>query len=337
MLLTAGIEAMELGWLPDPAIRWGIRRLCAQRLRESGHDTAGFASRMRQGDVAPVPHKANEQHYELPPEFFGYVLGRHRKYSCCLWEPGCATLDGAEEAALRATCDRADLGNGMDILELGCGWGSLSLWMAEHYPGSRITAVSNSAPQRLYIESEARRRGLPNLHVITADMNRFEPPGQYHRVVSVEMFEHMRNYKELLRRIHHWTHPGARLFLHVFCHARIAYEFLPEGEDNWMGKYFFTGGIMPSEDLLPQFQDHFALRQQWRWSGIHYQKTAEAWLANQDRNRDRILPVLERTYGADQAARWFQRWRVFWMSCAELWGYAGGEEWLVAHYLFDRR
>jgi cyclopropane-fatty-acyl-phospholipid synthase len=337
-MINVAIALMERGWVPDALVRWGIRRLCAQRLEECagmpGIDV--FVAAMDRAEIAPVPRKANEQHYEVPPEFFGLTLGPHRKYSCCYWPDGCQSLDQAEEHALQATCDRAELADGMDILELGCGWGSLSLWMAERYPGARITAVSNSAPQRGYIEAEARRRGLPNLTVLTHDMNAFRAPGRYHRIVSVEMFEHMRNYRELLGRIAEWLVDGGKLFLHVFCHRRFAYEFLPEGDDNWMGRYFFTGGIMPSEDLLPRFQERFALEEQWRWSGEHYRKTAEAWLDNQDRRRGEVLAVLEWAYGKD-APLWFERWRVFWMSCAELWGYAGGNEWLVAHYRFRKR
>jgi cyclopropane-fatty-acyl-phospholipid synthase len=334
-----GIRMVERGAVPDPLVRWGIRRLCRERLREESvrEDVGAFAAAMSVAEVAPVPGKANEQHYELPAEFFGQVLGRHRKYSSCFWPEGCASLDEAERVSLELTCQRADLRDGQRILELGCGWGSLSLWMAEQYPGSRITAVSNSAPQRRYIEVEAERRGLDNLTVLTDDMNRFEAPGCYDRIVSVEMFEHMRNYSELLRRIRSWLDPGGRLFVHIFCHRRYAYRFETEGEHNWMGRYFFTGGIMPSEDLLWHFQDDFSLIGQWRWDGTHYQKTAEAWLANLDARRREIWPILAGTYGKGEELRWFQRWRVFFLCCAELFGYRNGSEWMVSHYLMEPR
>ncbi|MFN7924910.1 MAG: cyclopropane-fatty-acyl-phospholipid synthase family protein [Bryobacteraceae bacterium] len=337
-LLAFALAQTELGHVPDSIVRFGIRQLCEQRLAECARngDAAQFAQTMRSSEVAPVPAKANEQHYELPPEFFGLVLGRHRKYSSCFWPENCSGLDEAEAAALALTCEHAELADGMEILELGCGWGSLSLWMAGHYPNSRITAVSNSAPQRQHIEAEAVRRGIANLRVITDDMNRFEAPGRYDRVVSVEMFEHMRNWGELLRRISAWMNPSGKLFLHVFCHREFAYAYETAGEHNWMGRYFFTGGIMPGADLIAHFQDQFRLAHQWRWSGEHYAKTAEAWLANLDANAFTVMPILARVYGA-QSEIWFHRWRVFFLACAELFGYCDGREWQVGHYLLECR
>lgn len=338
LLLRGGIAAMENAILPDSAIRWGIRRLLAQRVEEcrKGPAEAEFIAAMNRSEVAPVPAKANAQHYELPPEFFVRVLGAHRKYSSCFWPEGCTSLDEAESEALRITCERAQLADGMRILELGCGWGSLSLWMASRFPLAEITAVSNSAPQRKFIEAEASRRGIGNLRVITCDMNRYEATSAFDRVVSVEMFEHMRNWRELLRRISGWLAPEGKLFIHIFCHREFSYEFETEGEDNWMGRYFFTGGIMPAENLFSTFQEHVKLVQQWRWNGTHYEKTANAWLANQDARREEILPIFAATYGAGDAEVWFQRWRIFFMSCAELWGFQDGQEWLVGHYLFER-
>lgn len=334
----SALSMAEKGYAPDPWIRTGIRRLCSVRLVEesmAGVSTAAFADRMREGPVAPVPEKANEQHYEVPPAFFLRTLGPRLKYSCCHWGPGVETLAEAEVEALEITCERARLSDGQDVLELGCGWGSLSLWMAESYPNSRIISVSNSGPQREFIEARAAERGLDNLQVITCDMNDFQTQKRFDRVVSLEMFEHMRNYEELLRRVSGWLRPSGKLFVHIFCHRRFGYQLETEGATNWLGRYFFTGGIMPSRDVFEHFSAHMGLSEQWAWSGRHYEKTANAWLENMDRHRGEILPVLAACYGARDAERWFGRWRIFFMACAELWGYAAGQEWLVGHYLLE--
>ena len=333
----------EQGRLPDAFLRAGIRRLLRARLNEiADHDpsaaadrSAAFALGMRAAPLAPLPHLANQQHYEVPAQFFSLVLGRHRKYSACWWRDA-TTLDEAEAAALAETCARAALEDGQDILELGCGWGSLSLWMAEGYPGSRITAVSNSSSQREYIEAEARRRGLANLRVLTADMNDFAAPGKYDRVVSVEMFEHMRNWPELFRRVQGWLRPGGRFFMHVFAHRSTPYAFEQRDQTDWMSRHFFSGGMMPSDDLALFFQDHLRLVRRWRWDGTHYERTANAWLANMDARREAVMAELERAYGAD-AELWWGRWRLFFLSCAELFGYERGTQWWVGHYLFENR
>lgn len=338
------LSAVEKGRLPDAVIRFGIRRLLRQRLRSLNEGTCEdqqlrlqeFLAESRNGDIAHHPEKANEQHYEVHAEFFERVLGPRLKYSCCYWPNGVSTLGGAEDAALALTCRRADLRDGTDILELGCGWGSLSLWMAEHYPRSRIVAVSNSATQRSFIESRASILGLKNLRVVTADMNDFSTTETFDRVVSVEMFEHMRNHEKLMHRIAGWMRPGGRLFVHIFCHREFTYQFEVDGSQNWMGRYFFTGGIMPSDDLLVRYQRDLNLVDHWRWSGTHYRKTCNAWLARMDEQRERLMPVLQTTYGRHEAGRWFERWRAFFMACAELFGYRAGDEWWVSHYLFNK-
>jgi len=330
------------GWVPDFIIRRRIRKLIQQRLdEETMHGgqpdyTAGILQAMRSGPVAIHTEAANEQHYELPPPFFREVLGSQMKYSCCYWDDHTKTLDMAEEAALSLTIQRAGLQDGMRILELGCGWGSLTLAMARRFPDARITAVSNSAPQRQYIQNRCVAEGIDNVRIITADMNEFTPDKQYDRVVSVEMFEHMRNWETLLQRIHSWLKPDGKLFIHIFTHKRFTYFYEYKDETDWMSKYFFTGGIMPSESLMSELNNPFRIEEQWTWSGTHYQKTAEEWLKNMTRSRGDVLPVLEETYGRSELKKWWVYWRVFFMSCAELWGYNGGKEWTVSHYLLSK-
>lgn len=342
--LDIALRASERGWVPDPVIRFGIRRLSAARLDEerslsqrSGSSIGALRERMSVGPVALATEAANRQHYELPPELFVHTLGPRLKYSCCSWDSGVTTLAEAEDRALDETCRRARIQDGMDILELGCGWGSLTLWMATHYPNSRITAVSNSVVQRRHIESAARASRLDNLHVITADMNSFDTPLDFDRVVSVEMFEHMHNYRELLRRCSGWMRKNGLLFVHLFAHRHYAYKYQTDGTSNWMARHFFTGGVMPSLDFLPGFQENVRLLEQWWWDGEHYSRTAEAWLENMNQNKDILLETLAAAYGADNADLWYQRWRMFYLACAELWGYRQGREWGVAHYLFERR
>jgi cyclopropane-fatty-acyl-phospholipid synthase len=348
------MRLLERDLVPDGVIRSRIRTLLAARLREEDRGDPErqqahlmqLIATLKASPIAINTSDANAQHYELPTEFFQHVLGRRLKYSSCFYEDPSrppaepeAALDAAEVRMLRLTCERARLNDGDRILELGCGWGSLSLWMAEHYPRSRITAVSNSHGQKRHIDAEAAARGFSNLEIITCDMNAlaFEPGERFDRVVSVEMFEHMRNYEELMARIAGWMSPEATLFVHIFTHLRYAYPFEVRDDSDWMAKYFFTGGIMPSDDLLLYFQRDLCLLDHWQVSGLHYRLTSEAWLAKMDARRAAIMPILERTYGRGEARRWWVYWRVFFMSCAELWGYAAGREWLVSHYLFRRR
>lgn len=339
------IDLCERGLLPDALTRLGIRRLCAQRLREEGADDLDRADQrfrelleeLRHSPIAIETDAANEQHYEVPARFFELCLGRRLKYSSAFYATGSETLEQAEDAMLALYGERAGLADGQHILELGCGWGSLTLWMAERFPNARITGVSNSRSQREHILAQAARRGLGNVQILTCDVNRLELPLEsFDRVVSIEMFEHMRNYKRLLGNIAGWLKPGGKLFVHIFAHRFLMYPFLTEGEDNWMGRYFFTGGLMPSADTLLHFQDELTLEQRWLLPGTHYERTANHWLENQDRNREEVMQVLAGTYGAGQAARCHQRWRMFWMACAELFGYEGGRQWLVAHYRFSK-
>jgi len=338
------IDWTEQGLLPDRVIRAGIRRLLKQRLAEiGGGDTEAaaelaerFVAAMDGAPLALVPELANEQHYEVPAEFYALALGRHRKYSACHWPAQVSSLDEAEAAALAATCERAGLEDGMDVLELGCGWGSLTLYCAERYPRSRITAVSNSNSQRAYILGEAARRGLGNLEVLTEDMNRFDTPWRFDRVVSVEMFEHMRNWRALFARVHDWLKPGGRFFMHVFAHRAVPYAFEVRDDSDWMSRHFFSGGMMPSDELALRFQQRLMLVRRWRWDGTHYERTANAWLANLDARREEALRVLTAAHGAAAAPQSLQRWRVFFMACAELFGYEHGQQWWVSHYLFAR-
>jgi cyclopropane-fatty-acyl-phospholipid synthase len=334
----------ERGWLPDAVLRSGIRRLCAQRLRDehatdpaaAARRTAALVAELRAAPVAIHTDAANRQHYELPPGFFAHCLGPRLKYSSAFYPTGGETLAQAEEAMLALYEERAQLADGQDILELGCGWGSLTLWMAERFPRARITAVSNSTPQRHYIEDQCRRRGLANVRVLTCDVNRLAlPDAAFDRCVSIEMFEHMRNYATLLGRIGGWLRADGKLFAHIFCHRTLLYPFEVEGGDNWMGRHFFTGGLMPAADTLLWFQDALRIEDRWLVDGTHYQRTAEHWLANQDARRGEVLAILREAYG-DAAPLWFQRWRMFWMACAELFGYDHGREWMVAHYRFAR-
>lgn len=337
--MKTSLALAEKGLIPRPLIRKGIRNLLHKRLQEQNarfgenpeREMQKWVQHMRSAPIALVPEAANEQHYEVPPAFFELVLGPHRKYSSGYYPESDTTLAEAEQAMLALTCERADLRNGQDILELGCGWGSLTLFMAQRYPSSRITAVSNSAPQRQTILERAKAQGLTNIEVLTADMNTFEAPGTYDRVVSVEMFEHMRNWEALLGKVATWLRPDGRVFLHVFAHQRFAYPFDVKSDTDWMSQHFFSGGMMPSHDLLDHLDTPFEVDERWAVSGEHYARTSEDWAKNTDRHRAKIIELFEQTYGKGQGRRWLHRWRIFFLSCAELFGWDGGQEWIVSH------
>ncbi|MGB0416280.1 MAG: class I SAM-dependent methyltransferase [Coraliomargarita sp.] len=337
--MNLAINLAEHRILNDQLIRRGIRKLLAERLqglRQHPKSAKQWVHELQNRDLAESTEAANEQHYEIPADYFRDVLGPNLKYSCGYWKDGCDSLEQSEARMLELTCERADIQNGQRILELGCGWGSLSLWLAEHYPMSGIIAVSNSNSQREYIEGQARARGLNNLQVVTCDINKFEPNGAFDRIVSVEMFEHVRNHHQLFGRIQHWLRPDGKLFVHVFAHREQSYLFDPKSSKDWMSRYFFTGGMMPAADLLPiAAADSLQEDARWEVNGIHYSKTLEAWLKKQDAREPKVRRILSECYGTKTKV-WLQRWRMFYMACSELFAYNDGTEWVVMHYRFSK-
>ena len=338
------IKLAEKGILPDFFIRLGISKLCGQRLtdandlslkaREEKHQK--WVDILMESPIALVPEKANEQHYEVPPRLFELVLGAKLKYSSGYWPQGTSTLDDSEVEMLKLTSKRAALSDGQEVLELGCGWGSLTFHMALTYPKSKITAVSNSNDQRQFIEKKCDELKIKNIKAITADMNDFSSEKTFDRVVSIEMFEHMRNYDELLKRVSEWLKKDGKLFVHIFSHKEIAYPFEDKGEGDWMAREFFSGGQMPSHKLLTCFSSRMKIEKDWRVEGTHYEKTSLAWLNKMDENKKEVLKLFEKTYGKNEASTWFQRWRIFFMSCEVLFGFNKGSEWGVSHYLFEK-
>jgi cyclopropane-fatty-acyl-phospholipid synthase len=336
---------LENDKIPDVLIRSGIRKLLKQRIadetksdleaQQAHHES--MVAFLRNTSIAVETKAANEQHYEVPTEFFQMVLGKHLKYSSGYWKPGNTNFDQSEADMLEITCARAELSDNMNILELGCGWGSLSMYMAKKFPNSKITGVSNSATQKIFIDEEAKKRGLTNLRIITMDMNLFQTEEKFDRVVSVEMFEHMRNYDMLLKKVASFLKDDGKLFVHIFTHKDFTYLFEVKDETDWMSKYFFTGGVMPSDHLLLYFPEHIGIEKHWRVNGTHYGRTSECWLANMDKNKSKIMPLFEKTYGKSEATKWWVYWRIFFMSCAELWNYDNGNEWFVSHYLFNKK
>ena len=338
-------KLLEQDKLPDSLIRIGIRKLLRQRIKDETlantelqqEHLMNLISELKASPIAANTPEANEQHYEVPTEFYQYCLGEHLKYSCGFWKEGVTDINVSEHDMLELTCQRAELDTGQDVLELGCGWGSLSLFMSAKYPQSNITVVSNSRTQKIYIDDQAKQRNITNLTVITADMNNFSIDKTFDRVVSVEMFEHMRNYELLMKKVASSLKPAGKLFVHIFTNKNLAYKFEVKDESDWMSKYFFTGGIMPSDDLLLYFNNDLSIQRHWHVSGLHYAKTSEAWLSNMDAHKKEIMPIFENTYGKENAVKWWVYWRLFYMACAELWKFKNGEEWIVSHYLFNKK
>ena len=333
------IELAENGWVPDAGIRIGIRQLLKKRLEQeaSFEDYRGLLAELKASEIAIETDAANDQHYELPADFFVQVLGKHLKYSSCYWQANTSTLDDAELEMLKLYAQRAELEDGQVVVDLGCGWGSFSLWAAQAYPNSRFIAVSNSHGQREFIEAQAAARNLGNLEVRTCDINDLDLTERADRIVTVEMLEHVRNYQSLFERMSGWLKPGGKLFVHIFCNRSLMYPYVEKSKDDWMTKYFFTGGLMPAADTLLHFQEKLHLEDRWQLSGTHYAKTCRAWLEKLDERRDQVRAVLADAYGEAEADRWTQRWRMFFMSCEELFAYDGGREWMVCHYRFVNR
>jgi cyclopropane-fatty-acyl-phospholipid synthase len=339
------MRLVETNRVPDWLIRLVVRNSLSlnsrQRykttLEERTAEKRALIEKLKCSPIAIHTDDPNRQHYEVPSEFFCTVLGKRLKYSCCYWPDGDTTLDQAEEAMLGLTCERARLEDGMEVLDLGCGWGSLSMWIAEQYPSCRVLAVSNSRTQRQFIETECRKRGLVNVEAATADVTEFDTPRRFDRVLSIEMFEHMKNYERLLARIASWLKPEGMLFVHIFSHREFAYEFDASDQEDWMAQTFFTGGTMPSDDLLLYFQRDLELVDHWRVDGSHYTRTLRAWLDKLDRNKTAVCRIMAETYGAENETLWLVNWRLFFLICSEVWNLGGGREYLVSHYLFKRR
>ena len=329
------LSLAESGFIPDVLIKIAARYISNRRLNEKNDDDNKdkIISLLSRGAVAEKTYDANEQHYEVPPEFFNYVLGTNLKYSCSLFDDE-DSLDDAEESMLKLYIDRADIKDGHEVLDLGCGWGSFSLYIAERYPDINVTSVSNSSDQIAYIKNEVHKRGLSNIKAFRMDVNNLELNKQFDRIVSIEMFEHLRNYKLILNSLNHALKPDGKLFIHIFCHKKLTYLYEMKNNLDWMTKYFFQGGIMPSKDIFQYFEGELEMINQWDINGNHYSKTCKAWLKNHYKNKKKILDIFDKHY--DEPKIWFNRWRIFFLSCEAFFALNNGKEYFVAHYLFKK-
>ena len=329
------LSIAEVGLIPDVFIKTAVRFITKKRLNESGihENKLNVIKSISEGGIAEKTDDANEQHYEVPPEFFKYALGKNLKYSCSFFDKT-DSLDEAEKSMIELYIERADIQEGHDILDLGCGWGSFSLYVAEKYPSVSITAVSNSKDQIAFIQNEAKRRGLFNIKASKMDVNNLDLDNKFDRIVSIEMFEHLRNYKLILNSLNSLLKPDGRLFVHIFCHKELTYFYEIKNNYDWMTKYFFEGGIMPSQDIFKYFDDKLEVINQWDVNGNHYAKTCKAWLNNHYKNKDKILDIFDKHY--DKPKIWFNRWRIFFLSCEAFFAINNGREYFVSHYLFKK-
>ena len=329
------------GLIPDWILRRGVRSQGKERLNmmnkvDSTKEYSKFINEASTGNIAVNTDDANNQHYEVDSEFFKYCLGKNLKYSCCFWDENTLDLDAAEDNMLEIYSQRAQITDGMSILDIGCGWGSLSLFLAQKYPKSEITGVSNSSSQKIFIDSVASERNISNLNIITRDINDFRAEEKYDRILSIEMFEHTKNTKKLMNLINDWLNPNGLFFMHVFAHKENPYYFDRDQKNAWMAKYFFTGGMMPNHNLFKDLKSNLEYQKSWILSGEHYERTSNAWLDKMDQNKSKILSLFERSNGSSVAKRKFHFWRLFYIACAEIFGYDNGNEWVVSHHLFKK-
>ena len=329
------LSLAESGFIPDELIKIAARRISTRRLNESNnHDNKdAIINALSKGVVAEKTHDANEQHYEVPPEFFKQVLGENLKYSCSLFENE-NSLDDAEKSMLDLYIERAEIKNGQEVLDLGCGWGSFSLYVAKKFPNVNITSISNSSDQISYIKNEAQKRGLLNIEAIRMDVNNLKLDNQFDRIISIEMFEHLRNYKLILNSLNELLKPDGRLFIHIFCHKKLTYFYELKNNLDWMTKYFFQGGIMPSMDLFKYFEDELIIINQWDINGNNYSKTCKAWLDNHYKNKRKILDIFKKHY--DKPKIWYNRWRIFFLSCQAFFALNKGNEYFVSQFLLRK-